>query len=484
MRIYPLLMSFILVFSTFSFADTKKSNQDFTNFQEECLKDIDFFRKQLITNSAIYKEQTDKKFHNWFDEGYKHAKELIADIGDNDDCFYVMKYYVNGFGNSHISVRSYVQLPQEQYPGFLTALYGHHHTVIYKNPKFSYLNELNIGDVITHINDIPINDYFSNFILPFYANDESEFPKRSASIFNFIVDGNKFKPIPLKTTFINSDSKSTKTIDLKFTNFEEEAVEVAKTIRQPDPEQKFKVEMISDGVWISIPSFYLSREESVFFTGMLSKLKELAKEDYIIFDLRGNKGGAARWARPIIRNLWGDDYIKSLGKKHDYNTHWIKKVRVSESNFLEFKKTANENESKAFAEALKQKKVFFEKKWKIFDEKLNLYTNKDSSPFRARIYVLTDHFCRSTCWSLVNEMTQIPGVVHIGTPTASQNTSSYAVKVRSPSEKFDFFYPTEIKIQPQRNMGKTLIPSKIFNGNLRNESEVVNWVMSITEAED
>lgn len=69
----------------------------------------------------------------------------------------------------------------------------------------------------------------------------------------------------------------------------------------------------------------------------------------------------------------------------------------------------------------------------------------------------------------------------IGIPTVIQNNRSYAKSVRSPSGNFDFFYPTEIRIYSNKNAGQVLIPSKIFNGNIRNESEVIDWVLSITE---
>ena len=78
-------------------------------------------------------------------------------------------------------------------------------------------------------------------------------------------------------------------------------------------------------------------------------------------------------------------------------------------------------------------------------------------------------------------MLQIPGVTHIGSPTVIQGNSSFAKNARSPSGNFDFFYPTEIRIYPNKNSGQALIPSKIFNGNIRDESEVVNWVLSIAE---
>jgi hypothetical protein len=80
----------------------------------------------------------------------------------------------------------------------------------------------------------------------------------------------------------------------------------------------------------------------------------------------------------------------------------------------------------------------FLKKWSIYNEDLNLYSNQDSSPLKARIFAFTDHFCRSTCWSFVNQILHIPGVTHIGVPIVIQNNSSYAQSVSSPSDNFDF----------------------------------------------
>ncbi len=453
------------------------------NYKNQCLEDLVFIKKQIKENSSSFTNKEDKKFHNWFEEGYKHTEELIADINDKSDCYYALKFYLNGFSNPHINLRGNIKTAEEQYPGFLSAKYGNQHIVIYKNSNISYLKNVNVGDKVTHINNIEINKYFAEYILPFYANETSEFMMKAASIYNFIIDGNPYIPPPLQATFANKEANIT--IPLKYTKFSNEAVLAARNIRQPNPESIFNLKMVADIVWIKIPSFYLNIGETVFYTGMLTKLKELAKnEEYILFDLRGNKGGAAKWSRPIIRNLWGDKYLKSLGKQHDYNHDWIKNVRVSKKNFIEFKKTATLPEIKKFATSLKNNDMFFEKKWQIYQENLNLHLNKDNTPIRAKIYVLTDHFCRSTCSAFVSEITQIPGVTHIGVPTAIITSNSYARKEKTPSEDFDFFYPTEIRIYPQRNFEKPLIPSEIFNGDMQDETAVKNWILSIIHNKD
>ena len=136
-----------------------------------------------------------------------------------------------------------------------------------------------------------------------------------------------------------------------------------------------------------------------------------------------------------------------------------------------------------YARALKKGDQFYIDKWSIYNEDLNLYTNKDNTPPKAKIYVLTDKFCRSTCWAFVNELKQMPNVIHIGAETSIQGLYSYARKVRVPSENFDFFYPTQIRVHPIKNVGEALVPQEIFKGDFNDENALTKWVLSIAEKE-
>ena len=475
-----LILLLVSVFLNFAAYADEKSKMD--SNAELCRKDLEYVRSSLQQNSATYANKSDKFFHDWFVKGYEDTLKLIEEISDNDDCYYAMKYYVNGFNQPHISIRGYIPLPAEEYPGLLSVKQWKDHYIIYKNHALKYLKDVNVGDKVTHINDIKIDDYYRDYLLPFYANDDSNITQGAASIYTLIADGNKFKPTP-QTVTIAHGNEAIK-LALKYTELTAGGLEAAKQIKQPDTSETFKVEMVSSGVWIKIPSFFPARKEVVYYTGMLSTLKnDLAKEDYIVFDMRGNRGGASKWSRSIIRNLWGDDFIKSLGDKHVYNKNWQKKIRVSKENFADFKRNYSPAAAKAYATLLKKGEDFFLKKWSIYDDKENLYTNKDSKSFNARIYVLTDHFCRSTCWEFVNELKQMPNVVHLGAETTIQSMYSFAKKVRTPSEHFDFFYPTEIRVQPDYKLGTALVPSEIYQGDFRNEAKLIDWILTITEKE-
>jgi uncharacterized lipoprotein YehR (DUF1307 family) len=457
-------------------------------YRKLCKTDLSFIQKSLKQNSAPYKNKKDVEFSLWYKDGYKNTVSLIRTIEDQDDCYYALKYYINGFKKAHISLRSYINLPIENYPGFLvkkveSGKTGVDFLVFYKNKNLEYLKALQLGARVTHINNIPIKTYFREYILPFYTNDDSQIASLSASPYLFIVDGNRYKPTPKIMTYINKEGIETD-VELKYTELKDNALTYAKAIRNPNPNDKFKVEMVSEGVWIKIPSFYLSREEMVYYTGMISNLKKFGKEeDYILFDLRGNRGGAAGLARPIIRNLWGDNYIKSI-KKHPYNKEWLRQVRVSKLNYSDAKLRLNEKQQKSFKKSLEKKDHYWKEKWRVLGENYNLYTHKDSSEIKSKIYVLTDHFCRSTCWNFVRDLKKIPSVTHIGFDTSLSTQYSYATRLRTPSENFDFFYPTRFWVYPDNKKNKAHIPDKKYDGKERSESELLEWILSITEKSD
>ena len=479
-------LGIILIF-IMSLVSVSKAEEDpeIQIYKDLCQKDLEAFRKLLKDDSAIYANNADLSFKIWYKKGYEDTLKLIDFLGDRDDCYYAMKHYVNGFDHSHINLRGYISLPTEQYPGLLSSIstQDNRHYIIYKNSDLRFLNEVQVGDELTHINNIKISEYYDDYLMSFYTSDKSILALKSASIYALIVDGNRFKPVPRNVSLKRGDKIIQ--LDLKYMELSGDALFAAKKIKQPEYSEGFKVEMVSKGIWIKIPSFFPNRQESVYFTGMLSTLKnKLAKEDYILFDMRGNRGGASKWSRPILRNLWGDEKIKSLGKKHVYNEDWEKKLRISKENFASFRSYFGASAAKFYTKSMRKGHKFFLKKWSIYRDNDHLYTNNDSSPFRAKIYVLTDHFCHSTCWNFVKEITQMPGVVHIGQDTTIQSVYSFSKKVKSPSEQFDFFFPTQIRVKPSYNLGESISPLVKYEGDIKDEVKVIDWVLSITEEDE
>lgn len=239
---------------------------------------------------------------------------------------------------------------------------------------------------------------------------------------------------------------------------------------------------MDEGVWVRIPTFNPGEEQKKKFTQLLEKLKEYRKASYIIFDLRGNGGGNTDWERPILRNLYGDSFLKALGQNHLYNLPWVKRLRASGGNFSYLKTSMSEQACTLFAKARENGDDFYTETRDIFDETKNLYSNKDKVRSFPRTYLLTDRKCGSTCWLFVREMLQMPKVTQIGETTRAQSLYSEARFIALPSGFAELYFPMQQRISPIEDINRPFIPKHKYKGNWQDEEELIVWVMKVVRS--
>ncbi|MGX6960712.1 MAG: S41 family peptidase [Rickettsia endosymbiont of Pentastiridius leporinus] len=233
---------------------------------------------------------------------------------------------------------------------------------------------------------------------------------------------------------------------------------------------KFSILNLDKGVWINIPSFNPNDKEKGEFQKILSSLKNFRNKEFIVFDLSGNTGGSSLWQKPLLRNLWGDQYLRSLGNKHIYNQKWRKRLRVSYENFESL------NRLNLF-KSLSNKQDFYVEEWDIYKTLTNLYSHNDNIPVKAKIFVLTDSYCMSSCWLCVREMLQIPGVIHIGDKTDIQTIYSEVRSIKLPSKNFIFTFPMHQFLAPLDHLGNKFEPSIYYKGDFSNKIKLQDWFL-------
>lgn len=450
---------------------------DLDELKRQCRGDLDFLHKNLIENSAPYRNKSDKYFHEMLKGGYEYSKELVDHIGDKDDCYQALKYFINGFDDRSINIRPNFKLPSKKYPGFLTVKENGVHKVVYKHPGVSYLAQMNLGDEVVKINNMNIEEYSEDFIKYFYDLNESEYSTKAASIHTFIEDGNKFVPTPRSAMFRNNNGREY-SLELKYADISHNALKLFLRTKYGNYHD-FKVDIFNNNAWISIPTFYPDQKQEVILRGILTSLKKMRKLDSIIFDMRGNVGGKAEIQRAIIRNLYGDEYLKSLGEQYEFNKPMIVKHCASKLVLEEFKANHNKAEISFFSKALHKGEDFYEEKRDLYEEENEyLFSNKENDPVTAKVAILTDNFCGGSCWMFVRQMRQIPGVVHLGATTDVETHYYHSMTLHTPSNMFDFMIPTRMKIRPADNFGKSFIPHKVYNDDFYNNHKVMEWVLS------
>lgn len=462
----------ILILSNFLVSTAQANDAEI-----QCNKDLLFIEKTIKESSAPYKNDADLTFKDRFSESSDNAKKLLSHVTNTHDCYYALKYYVNSLREPSFSLvyENANRLPNA-FPGILTALdEKSEHIVIYKNPNLEYLKDINLGDRLKLVDEEPTNVYFIEEIIPFYSNSQSQRSLYSASLNTLVADANPWISVPKKITLQKGDGSLIE-LNLKYTPLTQEAISVINLYRKPT-EQKVAFTELSKGTIIRLPNFLPNLEEAVIFNNIFKRLNEFAKKDYIIFDLRGNMNGVTNWSMPILRNLFGDEYIKSLGTKHSYNHITTKKLRVTKSNFENIKDKLSPAIRAQYIKVLHNNQDFLLENVNNFGKNQHLYSHNKKDSVNAKIVLFTDRFCSNACWYFVRNMKQIPGVLHFGDATDMQSQYSQSIQTILPNKKMTLFYPVQITSSSAYQDNYQHVPDKIYEGDYEDESEITKWIL-------
>ncbi|MDP1975724.1 MAG: S41 family peptidase, partial [Alphaproteobacteria bacterium] len=297
---------------------------------------------------------------------------------------------------------------------------------------------------------------------------------------HLLIDKNNFLIKRPKEITLFEDSKYKKINLVWYPKEIDELWSISQTIAFGD-EPLIGYEFINNGVWIGLPSFDPSEEQQKSFIEILKNLKKFRDYPFIVFDVRGNGGGSTDWQRPILRNLYGDFFIKTLGVNHHYNHDWVKKIRMTPENYNDLQKHMTENEKKSFLSDLEYNRTHHIEKWNIFDEKENLFSHQDEVKKFPKIYLLTDGRCSSTCWLFVREMLQMPNVVQIGEETNTQSLYSQSRTINLPSGFGKLIFPMQERVFPIDHINQSFIPHIKYLGDWNDTEKLKKFVLDIAK---
>ena len=239
-----------------------------------------------------------------------------------------------------------------------------------------------------------------------------------------------------------------------------------------------------NGVWISIPTFMpgeftTDKKIQKSLMNVADQISQFRNKSIIVFDLRGNSGGNADYSRAILRNLYGNAYIASLGARHIWNKPWLLAYRVSPDNIHFFQQVHDFSTANAMIAASNEgKRVIY-----ITLPLMPVLTQKIKpikSPVTARVLLLTDGFCGSDCWLFTREMLQIPNTVQIGQPTHFMTPYTEPNPINLPSHNAVFDVPAQIFLSPLNNFDHPFVPKCTYSGYMGDTAGLQKWVLQIT----
>ncbi len=233
--------------------------------------------------------------------------------------------------------------------------------------------------------------------------------------------------------------------------------------------KNFSAEQLSDRVeWISLPTFYLTVDQEKAFQKLLKNISELDQKEYIVFDLRGNKGGNSEYGLQIVQALFGKEYVDRQICLHNQKVYvdW----RVSKGNVEHIRtllkrypnSTWLQNVEHGLIKSLKRNDIFYRE----YSSDLCAF-DKNTQPkdiIKQKIIVIIDAANVSAALDFIDQIKMIAkNIVLIGQTTRADRLYMEVRVLRLPSDQGDFCFPIKVYHNRARLDNQPYFPDIEFN---------------------
>lgn len=456
-----------------------------TNWSQQSQEDLKAAHKFLESYHPASKDtlQIHPKFQVWLQEGYAQALKLSEQVSFFEGYRDCLAFYIAGFKDGHL----YVNTPDERivsWPGFLLS---------FGQGKFfiasSTIPTIPTRSEIIALDGRPPEHFMKSQVFPFVAEDaalESSWTKLAP--FLLIDRGNPWsKKI---TTVSYKIQKEVFNVILRWQSipWQDLVPHIQKATYGPPP--KFSIhEFGKEGVWISIPTFQAQSqgaEDALNFT--VQRLPYLQGKNPLVFDLRGNTGGAASWIVQILFSLYGEEYLGSL--PHIKNSLSFAEDLLSPQKIKALETYVAQHPSdKKSQHYLKKANQAYEN-GEVFLKRsidLNIFSKikhthpSIPNPVSGQVYLLTDGHCFSSALLFADVLLSIPGVIHIGKMTDGDTPFSQPLPFPLPSGKSTLYIPSMIRRAWERGYNEPYRPAYDYPGYMGDQAALENWVLHLTK---
>lgn len=215
--------------------------------------------------------------------------------------------------------------------------------------------------------------------------------------------------------------------------------------------EKISMAHIVNGIpWITLPTFSLSIQEEKEFEQLLIHITSFQTAQYIVFDLRGNRGGNSGYGTKIISALFGKAYAHQ--KWHAFTKEVYVDWRVSPENldhisylFMRSSDPYFKNLEHNLQASMVQKKKYY-REYFYSPNCCDLKKDVIASPAcKAKIILIIDTLNGSSALTFIDELKMMTeNLILIGQKTSADRLYTEVRAVVFPSGLGHFVFPIKV----------------------------------------
>jgi len=423
------------------------------------------------------------RFRDWLEKGQSQALARARSVRTESDYWRALTFYINGFQDGHLLARRNGSASQV-WPGFLTSTDASGVTRI----TVSTVAGAPISARITQCDEVPFGRLLDERVHPYLTNAGIPHERLLTATYLFLNDVDD--RAKLRTCSIATDAGRNRTITLDWRPIDKATLAQMLPAAQGRVEPPLSVRQV-DGVWfISLPSFNWWGDQAAKMQAMVDEVKRQAATLHaaprVVIDVRGNPGGNSQWTREIASALWSETAVSAIVGSFDQTVDW----RASPQNAQLTRASAARSAAAGLAEDAEGRNHIADLMDAAIAKGQALFTDAEpptsqglpqgyTSPFKGKVFFLTDMRCASACLDFADIVTRMPGVIHVGQPTSADTVYIDNVETPLPSGAARLSYSLKVYRHRLRGSNQWYSPKVNWPGGRMTDAAVARWIATL-----
>lgn len=480
-RFRPTLMTLALL--TVSAAALAQNAPADIDWKGTYLKDLEFARKVIAEDHPGPVDDQNPAFRRTLESAYEEARNAAPRVKDYTSYAIALRRFGNRFQDAHLSIGGPRPLEGARTAGIYPVWRNGSFVVEEVDPRYG---EALKGATIESCDGAPAPRLFTENVLSWRGR-----PDIAADWFLLapllLVD---YGPPTLEQCVFRT-GKGTETVALQWKAAPDEEIQAAQERLSAMPDRPLRVSRLADGtVWVDVPTFLTRDESSVAaMRGMIDSLGAEMKQNrawkLLVFDLRGNRGGASQWGQELAAAVFGKEWAGAAwdwlqdGPYIDWRpSNHNAEAQIGMAKQREMRHGKDDQQAAAmrrFAATMKEAvangRPLIEQRWPVQG-----LPRPPAVEVPGRIVAVTSASCYSACLDFLDILRLHPAVVQVGQTTGVDTVYMDTWTQDLPSGLGYISHPMKVYRDRKRKNNEAYTPKVVYEGRLADTEALRRWI--------
>lgn len=447
--------------------------------------DLDFVYQTVRADHPGMVDQDNPYFRTWAEQGYAQAVAELPKVNSLHDAQVLLRRYFAGFADGHMWLSYRYEKDAVRWAGMLVQRQGRRYVVSHSEEA-----AVPAGAELLACDGRPVDSLIEEDLVPgAFNNRQLDWLKSDLASRVLAVVEQDVHAEYARCSF--SIQGARRDVALSWRDYAQFKFDTLLQATQPQLSKDSTITEIRPGTyWVRLPQFQPNDAQVAQLNEVAARMPSLRNAQLVVFDTRGNSGGNSVWGWRVLAGLVGGEYLQQQTRSEGYaewrasagNLAYLRDgllPRLTRQYGAGHKDLAQwESLQRRMQQAIEQGKPFVRQGEAPPGQAAPPKPAAPVAPLsRARIALVTQSGCASSCLDFADYALAIPGTVHLGETTGADTVYMDVRPLALPSGLGRFSMAQKVYRGRPRAHNAAYAPRIPYPGAIHDTAALQSWAI-------